>query len=166
MVWNTSQRPEIIGRDTIKTKYLGGNSNILAGSFTLVSEPFLHGVSKVQKLIAAPLNPMDSLLLARGLCTLDVRMQRHGENAMAVARMLEDHPVVVGVYYPGLDSHLEHPASMTHSMIPREQRMKGDLKDGLIRISVGLERARNLVDDLRKSLDLCDDKGCDVLEDL
>ena len=60
----------------------------------------------------------------------------------------------------------KHPASMNRAMIPREQRMKGDLKDGLIRISVGLERARNLVDDLRKSLDLCDDKGCDVLEDL
>ena len=55
---------------------------------------------------------------------------------------------------------------MTHVMIPREQRMKGGLKDGLARISVELERARDLVDDLQKSLDLCDDEGCDVPEDL
>ena len=47
----------------------------------------------------------------------------------------------------------KHPASMTHDMMPREQRME-------------LERARDLVDDLRNSLDLCDDEGCDLLEDL
>ena len=56
---------------------------------------FLYGVSKVQKLIADPLNTLDSFLLARVLHTLDVQMQRHGENAMAEARMLEDHPMVV-----------------------------------------------------------------------
>ena len=48
---------------------------------------------------------MDSFLLARGLRTLDVRMQRHGENVMAVARMLEDNTMVAEVYYPGLESH-------------------------------------------------------------
>ena len=97
MVWNTSQRPEIIGREARKTKYLGGHSDIMAGPVTSISEPFLHGVSKIQKLIAAPLNPMDSFLLARGLRTLDVRMQRHGENEVAVARMMEDHPMVAEV---------------------------------------------------------------------
>ena len=61
------------------------------------SDPFLHGVSKVQKLIAAPLNPMDSFLLARGLRTLDVRMQMNGENVMYVACMLEDNPMVAEV---------------------------------------------------------------------
>ena len=60
----------------------------------------------------------------------------------------------------------KHPASMTHAMIPREQRMKVGLKDGLICISVVLERARDLVDDVRNSPDLCNDEGCDVLEDL
>ena len=107
VVWNTSQRHEIIGRESRNTKYLGRNSDILAGSVTSRSEPFLHGVSKVQKLISAPLNTMDYFLLDRGLHTLDMRMQKHGENAMAVARMLEDHPMVAEVYYPGLDSHLD-----------------------------------------------------------
>ena len=72
VVWNTSQRPEIIGREAINNKYLGGHSDILAGFVTLRSEPFLHGVSKVQKLIAAALNPMDYFCLARGLRTLNV----------------------------------------------------------------------------------------------
>mmetsp|Transcript_42267 Transcript_42267/g.62660 ORF Transcript_42267/g.62660 Transcript_42267/m.62660 type:complete len:523 (-) Transcript_42267:220-1788(-) len=212
------------------TKYLGGHSDIIAGSVTSRSEPFLHGCSKVQKLITVPLNPMDSFLLARGMRTLDVRMQRHGENAMKVAKMLEAHPMVAETFYPGLDSHpdryladsifssgrdvdsdddevkqtyggmisfitlgegedalrrarnvcerlrvinlavslggveslCEHPASMTHTMIPREQRLAGGLHDGLIRISVGLERGKDLVEDLKNALDLCDEDGCDV----
>ena len=80
-------------------------------SFCTLDTPCRKGsdleVTKVHNLIAAPLNPMDSFLLARGLHTLDVQMQRNGENAMAMARMLEDHPMVAEVYYPGLDSHLD-----------------------------------------------------------
>ena len=60
----------------------------------------------------------------------------------------------------------KHPASMTHAMIPQEQRMKGGSKDGFIHISVELERARDLVDDIRNLLDICDDEGCDVPEEL
>ena len=47
VVWNTSQRPEIIGREARKNKYLGGHSDILAGLVTLRSEPLIHRVSKV-----------------------------------------------------------------------------------------------------------------------
>ena len=83
VVWNTSHRPEIIGREARKTKYLGWNSDIISGSVTSRSETYLTGVSKVQKLIAALLNTMDSFLLARGLCTFDVRMQRHGRGEHA-----------------------------------------------------------------------------------
>ena len=97
MVWNTSQIPDIIGREARKNKYLGRNSNILAGLVILRSETLLHGVSKVQKLTSAPLNPMYSFFLARGLRTLDLQMQRHGDNTMAVARMLEDHTMAAEV---------------------------------------------------------------------
>jgi len=208
------------------TKYLGGHSDILAGSVSSTSSEFLHGLSKVQKLITAPLNPMDSYLLMRGIRTLDVRMQRHGENALEVAKMLEAHPLVESTFYPGLDSHpdksdkdgclvakafrsgrdseedknimkqtyggmiafivkgdgdealmrakkvceglrvvnlavslgsveslVEHPASMTHAMISREERLAGGLEDGLIRISVGIERCSDLVNDVKNSLD-------------
>lgn len=209
------------------TKYLGGHSDILAGSVSSNSSEFCHGLAKVQKLITAPLNPMDSYLLMRGIRTLDVRMQRHGENALQVAKMLEAHPLIESTFYPGLASHpdnsgggegclvagafrsgrdspedadimkqtyggmiafivkgegdlalerakkvceglrvvnlavslgsveslVEHPASMTHAMIPREDRLAGGLDDGLIRISVGIERASDLVNDLKLSLD-------------
>ena len=50
---------------------------------------------------------MDYFLLGRGLRTLNMRIQRHGENMMAVARMMEDHPMEAEVYYPGLESHPE-----------------------------------------------------------
>merc|ERR1712161_141494 len=180
------------------TKYLGGHSDLLAGSVTSRGEPFLHGCAKVQKLITVPLNPMDSFLLARGLRTLDVRMQRHGESALKIARFLEQHPNVESVFYPGLDSHpdrhmagddlgesvalhraarvceelrvinlavslggveslVEHPASMTHTMIPRPQRLAGGLHDGLIRLSVGLEKCADLIEDLHYALDQCDE---------
>lgn len=208
------------------TKYLGGHSDILAGSVSSRSPLFCHELAKVQKLITAPLNPMDSYLLMRGIRTLDVRMQRHGENALQVAQMLEAHPLIESTFYPGLASHpdngegddclvtkafrsgrdspedasfmkqtyggmiafivkgegdialqrakkvceglrvvnlavslgsveslVEHPASMTHAMVPREDRIAGGLDDGLIRISVGIEKASDLVEDLKSSLD-------------
>ena len=68
--------------------------------------------------------------------------------------------------WEGVKSLCGHPASMTHAMIPQEQRMKGGLKDGLIRIIMGLERARDLVENLRNLLDLCNGEGCDVPEDI
>ena len=82
------------------TKYIGGHSDILAGAVTSTSNEFMHKVAQVQKLMGAPLAPLESFLLARGLRTLHVRMERHGENAMAVAQMLEDHPLIDVVYYP------------------------------------------------------------------
>ena len=62
----------------------------------------------MQKLIGAPLAPLESFLLARGLRTLHVRMERHGENAMVAAKMLETHPLIETLYYPGLPSHPDH----------------------------------------------------------
>ena len=60
----------------------------------------------------------------------------------------------------------EHPASMNHAVITWEKSMKGGLKYGIICISVGLERARYIVDNLRNSLNLCENEGCNVPEDL
>ena len=66
----------------------------------------------------------------------------------------------------GVESLCENPASVTHAMIPQEQRINVGLKDGLIHISVGLERARDPVDDLRNSFGLCNEEDCDIPEDL
>ena len=204
-------------------RYIGGHSDILAGSVTSSSAAFMHEVAKVQKLMGAPLAPLESFLLARGLRTLHVRMERHGHNAMEVAKMLEAHPIIEACYYPGLPSHpdhelakkvftnggpnsmkgrgqtyggmlafivkgddetalrrakrmcerlelitlavslggteslIEHPASMTHAMIPRADRLTGGLRDGLVRISVGLESVEDILDDLKQAIDGCDD---------
>jgi len=204
------------------TKYIGGHSDIVAGSVTSRSPEFMHEVAKVQKLMGAALAPLESFLLARGLRTLHVRMERHGENAMRVARFLDSHPLVEQTFYPGLPSHpdhelakriftsggpgcmsrreqsfggmlafvvagddetalrrarllceklelitlavslggteslIEHPASMTHAMIPRADRLAGGLKDGLVRISVGLEDIDDLLADLKQAMDSCD----------
>ena len=90
------------------TKYIGGHSDIVAGSVTSRSTDFMHELAKTQKLVGASLAPLESFLLARGLRTLHVRMERHGESAMEVAKMLESHPLIATTYYPGLPSHPEH----------------------------------------------------------
>ena len=90
------------------TRYIGGHSDILAGAVTVKHRELTHEVAKVQKLIGAPLAPLESFLLARGLRTLHVRMERHGENAMVAAKMLETHPLIETLYYPGLPSHPDH----------------------------------------------------------
>ena len=72
----------------------------------------------------------------------------------------------LALFLGGVESLCENPEFMTHAMIPQKQRMKGGLKDRFIRISVGLDRARDIVEDLRNSLDLCGDKGFDVPENL
>ena len=90
------------------TKYIGGHSDIVAGAVTSKSTEVMHEVAKAQKLIGAALAPLESFLLARGLRTLHVRMERHGENAMRVAEFLDSHPLIESTFYPGLPSHPDH----------------------------------------------------------
>ncbi|HNJ59343.1 MAG TPA: PLP-dependent transferase, partial [Chitinophagaceae bacterium] len=52
----------------------------------------------------------------------------------------------------GVESLINHPASMTHASIPREERIKNGLSDGLIRLSVGIEDADDLINDLDKAI--------------
>lgn len=64
--------------------------------------------------------------------------------------------VTLAVSLGGTESLIQHPASMTHAMIPREKRLAGGLQDGLVRLSVGLESANDICDDIRQALDGCD----------
>ena len=74
------------------------------------------------------------------------------------ARMCERLNVVtLAVSLGGTESLIEHPASMTHTMIPREDRLAGGLADGLVRLSVGLETVDDVLEDLKQALDGCDD---------
>lgn len=65
--------------------------------------------------------------------------------------------ITLAVSLGGTESLIEHPASMTHAMVPREVRLAGGLDDGLVRLSVGLEDVDDLLEDLMQALDGCDD---------
>jgi cystathionine beta-lyase/cystathionine gamma-synthase len=199
------QRPLELGADLVvhsTTKYLGGHSDVVGGC-AVTSDPELYEKLKfLQNSVGAVPGPLDCFLVLRGTKTLPLRMAKHCDNAMAVAKHLLAHPEVAKVHYPGLASNpgyelaksqmsgfggmisfelkgdlerakrmisltkvfslaeslggveslIGHPASMTHGSIPREERLKSGLADGLIRLSVGIEDADDLVEDLDQAL--------------
>ena len=89
------------------TKYLGGHNDLLAGSIA-GSSAKLGTVRNLRGIMGAVNSPHNIYLLLRGLKTFELRLQRHNENGLAVARFLEAHPRVEKVYYPGLESHRDH----------------------------------------------------------
>jgi methionine-gamma-lyase len=147
-------------------------------------------------------SPFDAWLANLGLKTFELRMQRHCENALGVARFLKAHSKVAEVHYPGLvndpghdtarrqmhafsgmlsfelkgglkagkalmdrlnlisravslgnvDSLIQHPGSMTHASVPREDRLKMGISDGLVRFSVGTENLADILADLEQAL--------------
>lgn len=185
------------------TKYLGGHSDTVMGAILLNDDETAQRLRFIQNACGAVPGPQDCFLVLRGIKTLHLRMERHCENALQVARFLEHHPKVGRVYYPGLESHpghelaarqmrgfggmvsfeltgddyaeairvmesfgvfslaeslggveslCTHPASMTHASIPKAEREKSGLKDTLIRLSVGVEDADDLIEDLRQAI--------------
>ena len=104
------QQPLALGADVVihsTTKYLGGHSDVVGGA-VCTDGATAEDLAFLQNSVGAVPGPFDSWLTLRGIRTLDVRMQRHGENALAVARMLDAHPEVVEVHYPGLPAHPQH----------------------------------------------------------
>lgn len=199
------QRPLELGADIVlhsATKYLGGHSDVIAGLAVVKTEELAERLHFIQNATGGILQPFDSYLLIRSIKTLGVRMDRHVENAEALADLLKNHEAVKTVYYPGLpdaqgfdinqkqaknggamisfelregydirkffqnlglialaeslggvESLVCHPASMTHASIPKEIREKVGITDGLIRLSVGIENIRDLIQDLRMSME-------------
>jgi cystathionine beta-lyase/cystathionine gamma-synthase len=195
------QQPLALGADVVlhsTTKYLGGHSDVIGG-FVATNDPTVaERLYFLQKSLGAVPGPLDCWLVLRGVKTLAVRMRKHSENARAVVGLLDHHPRVERVLYPGLPSHpgheiavrqmrdfggmvsflveseeeavelvgrtklfmlaeslggveslIEHPARMTHASTadapfaaPRN----------LIRLSVGIESAEDLVADLEAAL--------------
>ena len=91
------------------TKYLNGHSDVVNGMLVVGDDAELaERITFLQNAVGAVAGPFDSFLVLRGLKTLAVRMQRHCENALALAHWLEKHPKVAKVYYPGLASHPQH----------------------------------------------------------
>lgn len=105
------QRPLNLGADIVlhsTTKYLGGHSDAVGGAVVVNDEEIYAKLKFLQNAIGAVPGPMDCFLILRGIKTLAVRMDRHAENALAVAQFLADHPAVKTVIYPGLSDHPQY----------------------------------------------------------
>jgi cystathionine gamma-lyase len=109
------QRPLESGFDVVvhsTTKYLNGHSDIIGGVAIVAGDerlaPLREQVGFLQNAVGAIAGPFDSFLTLRGIKTLALRMQRHCENALALAQWLEAQPKVKQVRYPGLPSHPHH----------------------------------------------------------
>jgi len=195
------QRPLELGADIVvhsTTKYLSGHSDVIGG-FAATNDPTVaERLRFLQKSLGAVPGPFDCWLVLRGLKTLAVRMERHCENARAVAALLAEHPAVEKVFYPGLPDHpghdiavrqmrdfggmisflagsedeartivgrtkvwtlaeslggveslIEVPAQMTHASTAESAFA---IPGNLIRLSVGIESAADLVADLEQAL--------------
>ena len=200
------QRPLDLGADVVvysATKYLGGHSDLVAGSLALNDDDLHHRIRYLQNAMGAIPGPFDSWLLLRGLKTLAIRMEAHCANALSVAAWLSDHPAVTRVHFPGLAEHpgyevatrqmaaagrplyggmvtfevedeiralqvcentelfflgeslggveslIEHPGRMTHASLAGSGF---EVSAGLVRLSVGIEHADDLIADLERAL--------------
>jgi len=196
------QRPLALGADVVvhsTTKYLGGHSDVVGGAVVLRDAELAEQVKFLQFAAGAVSGPLDAWLTTRGIKTLAVRVQRHGENALAVAHALAAHPKVTRVHYPGLPEHpghelaarqmtgfggivsleladgaaarrfaestrlftlaeslggveslVNHPASMTHASVKGTEL---EVSEAVVRLSVGLESADDLVADTAAALE-------------
>lgn len=105
------QQPLALGADVVvhsTTKYLGGHSDVVGGALVLNDDTLAEQIGFLQFAVGAVSGPLDAWLTTRGIKTLAVRMQRHSENAAAVAALLAGSSRVARVYYPGLASHPGH----------------------------------------------------------
>ena len=185
------------------TKYVGGHSDLIGGAVCCSSQDAARIRTTVIE-TGGTMAPLEAWLCLRGLATLELRMQRHCENATAVAAFLEGHPKVERVHYPALSSHPQHEvarrllprgfggvlafeveggveagqrfcdalelawvasslggthtlvghaASTTHRQLDAVARRAAGIADGLIRVSVGIEDAEDIVDDFERALE-------------
>ncbi len=204
------QKPFNLGADIVihsATKYLGGHGDIIGG-ILVGSQKMMERIKEEYVRDFGPvMSPFNAWLILRGIKTLALRMERHSDNAMKIAKWLKKHKKVESVHYPGLASHrnhtiakrqmkkfggmiafevnggliagkrildnvkicslavslgdcetlIQHPASMTHSTYTKKEREKAGITDGLIRLSVGLENADDIIADLENTLSLVRD---------
>lgn len=202
-----NQRPIEFGIDLVIhscTKYMGGHHDLLAGVVAGRRE-LIEEIWQTSLKIGASLNAFSSWLLLRGLRTLELRVEKHNQNALAVARGLEAHPKVKSVYYPGLESHpqhalanaqmsgftgmlsfelngdiqmtdqfisnlqlieraaslggvhtlIVHPAAMLAAVLTKEEFIERGIWPSLVRLSVGLEKAETIINDIYNALERC-----------
>lgn len=200
------QNPLDLGCDIVvhaTTKYIGGHSDLIGGALVTNGQAIFDRAFLWAKSVGVAPSPFDCWLALRGAKTLAIRMQKHCENALAVAQFLEGNPVVTKVHYPGLASHSDHalakrqmnggfggmvsfevngaaedakrvaqntrvfllaeslggvesligyPPMMSHAAMTEEQRLERGIPPTLIRLSVGIEDERDLIEDLQQAL--------------
>ena len=106
-----NQQPLSLGADVVvhsTTKYLNGHSDVLGGALVMNDDALAEEIRFVRMSTGPIPGPMDSWLTMRGSKTLHLRMERHNENGMGVARFMERQRAVQAVHYPGLPSHPDH----------------------------------------------------------
>ena len=137
------QQPIALGADLVMhstTKYLNGHSDGLGGVLVGTKPEHRERFAFVQKCTGGILSPFEAWLVLRGVKTLAVRMREHDRNGRAIAALLEEHPAVARVFYPGLPSHPQHALA--------KQQMSGF--GGMIAFELGsLERANAFLTKLR-----------------
>ncbi|MGA9358387.1 MAG: cystathionine gamma-synthase [Mycobacterium sp.] len=133
------QQPLTLGADVVlhsTTKYIGGHSDVVGGALVTNDEELDQAFGFLQNGAGAVPGPFDAYLTMRGLKTLVLRMQRHSENALAVAEFLAAQPSVTTVLYPGLATH------PGHEVAARQMRGFGGMVS--VRMAGGLEAAERL----------------------
>ena len=133
------QQPLTLGADIVlhsTTKYIGGHSDVVGGALVTNDEELDGAFGFLQNGAGAVPGPFDAYLTMRGLKTLELRMQRHSENAAKVAEFLAGHPSVSTVLYPGLPSH------PGHQVAARQMRGFGGMVS--VRMRDGVQSARQL----------------------
>ncbi|PKP01520.1 MAG: methionine gamma-lyase [Bacteroidetes bacterium HGW-Bacteroidetes-9] len=199
------QRPLELGADVVfhsMTKFLNGHADIVAGMIVTKDKALGTKLRGMMVTLGCNMDPHQAYMVIRGVKTLGIRVERSQQNALKIARFLENHPKVEWVKYPGLESHpqhelaktqmqgfgsiisfelkgglkagkmlmdnvnlailavslggvetlIQHPASMTHSKMPDEAKLKAGITNGLVRYSVGIEDVDDLISDLEEGL--------------
>lgn len=128
------QNPLDLGADLVvhsATKYLSGHGTVVAGVIAGSKKRIDRCRMPYMQCFGAVLDPFAAWLLMQGMKTLGVRMERHCENAMKVARFLESHPKIDRVYYPGLESHPTHEIAKKQMHGGFGGMMSADIKGGM-----------------------------------
>jgi O-succinylhomoserine sulfhydrylase len=201
------QRPIDFGADLVvhsATKWIDGQGRVLGG-IVVGRKDLIHDIYLFCRSTGPAMSPFNAWVLSKATDTLHVRMERHAENALQLAKALENHPKVSGLKYPFLPSHPQydiaikqmkngggivcfelkggleagktflnslkmltltanlgdarsiasHPASTTHAKLTEAERQAVNITPGLIRISVGLEYADDIIRDIFQALENC-----------
>jgi cystathionine gamma-synthase len=138
-----NQQALALGADLVLhsvTKYLAGHNDVLAGAL-VGKEAFIRPIRELHGVLGGVIDPHAAYLVLRGMKTLALRVARANENAMAIARFLEQHDKIERVHYPGLPSHRDHTVA--------RRQMSGF--GGMVSFEVrgGLDGASKLIDALR-----------------